>query len=99
MLLTFLASNPIFAIYEKMSRCNKWGMYMQDVKRYISPYHHSLDPVRDFEKHLEEAGFEKHVCEILHRRFTFPSFTVLKRKYFLQFFFFGLYEKENVFNI
>lgn len=54
---------------------------MQDVKRYISPYHHSLDPVRDFENHLEEAGFEKHVCEVLNRKFTFPSFNVLKREY------------------
>lgn len=81
MLLTFLASNPIFTIYERMSKSNKWGMYMQDVKRYISPYHHSLDPVRDFERYLEEAGFEKHVCEILGRKFTFPSFTVLKRMY------------------
>lgn len=51
---------------------------MQDVKRYISPYHHSKNPVQDFERYLEEAGFEKHICKILQRRFTFPNFTVLK---------------------
>lgn len=86
MLLTFLASNPIFTIYERMARSNKWGSYMKDVKRYISPYHRSLDPVREFEKHLEEAGFEKHVCEILDRKFTFPNFNILKRKYSHKFF-------------
>lgn len=80
MLISFLATNPIFTIYENMSKNNKWKPYMQNIKRYISPYHHSENPVQEFSEIVVDTGFECHLCKTIDRSYTFPNFTVLKRK-------------------
>lgn len=83
MLISFLATNPIYTIYENMSKCNKWKPYMQNIKRYISPYHRSENPAKEFSGILADTGFDCHLCKTIDRSYTFPNFTVLKRKFIL----------------
>ncbi|XP_044254916.1 juvenile hormone acid O-methyltransferase-like [Tribolium madens] len=79
MLLTFLASNPIYDIYEGMAKSNKWGPYMNNLKKYISPYHHSDDPETELENLLKKEGFITHLCRVENRLYTFPNFSVLSK--------------------
>lgn len=77
MLLAFLASNPIYDIYEGMAKSNKWEPYMNNLKKYISPYHHSEDPETELENLLKKEGFITHLCRVESRSYTFPNFSVL----------------------
>lgn len=77
MLLAFLASNPIYDIYENMAKSNKWAPYMHNVKKYISPYHHSEHPENELEDILKKEGFVSHLCRVEDRTYTFPSFQIL----------------------
>lgn len=63
-----------------MMKRSKWKEYMQDVKKYISPYHHCETPVKEFNDILNEAGFDCELCETVERGYTFPNFKLLKRK-------------------
>lgn len=80
MLLCFLASNPVFNIYEKMSENPKWKPYMSHIKRFLSPFHHSKDPEADMEKILSEIGFVSRFCRVQERTFTYRNLAVLKSK-------------------
>lgn len=76
-LLTFLANNPIYDIYETMAKSNKWAQYMTNVNKYISPYHHFEEPETELENILKKEGFIVHLCRAEKRAYTFPNFTVL----------------------
>lgn len=78
MLLSFLASNPVFNIYEKMSQNLKWKPYMKYMKQYLSPFHNSKNPEEDMEKILSEIGFVSRFCRVQERTFTFRNLEVLK---------------------
>ncbi|RZC33710.1 uncharacterized protein BDFB_004499 [Asbolus verrucosus] len=79
MLLTFLARNPIYDIYENMAKSNKWAPYMNNIKKYISPYHHLDNPENELENFLKKEGFISHLCRVEERSYTFPSFSVLSK--------------------
>lgn len=80
-LLVFLASNPVFHIYEAMGQSKRWGPYMQDYKKYISPYHFFDDPVEQAERYLEEAGFCIHLCRLENRNFTWLNVETMQSKF------------------
>lgn len=80
LLVCFIANNPIYSIYERMMKRSKWKQYMQDAKKYISPYYFCDSPVKEFANILSEAGFDCDLCETVERGYTFPNFKVLKRK-------------------
>ncbi|XP_017772157.1 PREDICTED: juvenile hormone acid O-methyltransferase-like [Nicrophorus vespilloides] len=78
-LLTFLANNPIFHIYEVMAKNPKWSHYMKNYELFISPYQHCEDPEKVFETMLIEEGFSVHQCKVVERNYTFPDMNVLKK--------------------
>lgn len=81
MLLSFIATNPIYSVYEKMFKMDKWKKYMQDVKKYISPLQHSKNPEEEYEKLLSDSGFTTRFCTVQDRKFTFTTAETFLRKY------------------
>lgn len=79
-LLTFLASNPIFEIYETLSKKGRWESYMENFKKYVSPYQKSKDPVGELETILKDVGYEILLCKAEERIYVYPNVTVLKSK-------------------
>lgn len=78
MLLTFLASNPIFEIYESLSKKGRWENYMENYKKYISPYQYSENPDKELQEILKSVGFEIHLCKVEERIYIYPNVAVLK---------------------
>ncbi|KAK4886611.1 hypothetical protein RN001_002882 [Aquatica leii] len=78
-LLTFLASNPIFEIYESLSKKGRWESYMENFKNYVSPYQYSEDPGKELEDILKEVGFEINLCKVDERIYIYPNVAVLKK--------------------
>lgn len=77
-LLTFLASNPIFEIYERLSKMGRWQSYMENFKKYVSPYQKSKDPVGELEDILKDVGFDIIICKAEERLYIYPNVAVLK---------------------
>lgn len=77
-LLVFLAQNPIFEIYKRMSESMKWAKYMTDVDRFISPYQYSKNAAEDFGSMLYASGFTDYSVEIREKLFIFEGVDVLK---------------------
>lgn len=78
MLLTFLASNPIFEIYESLSKSGRWESYMENFKNYVSPYQYSSNPDEELKVLLDEVGFQTEVCKVEERIYVYPNAAVLK---------------------
>lgn len=81
MLLAFLASNPVYDIYENMAKTKKWFPYMKNYKKYVSPYHYSKDPEFEMETLLKNQGFQTHLCKVENRSYVYPSFNILSSEY------------------
>ncbi|XP_046388551.1 juvenile hormone acid O-methyltransferase [Ischnura elegans] len=77
-LLVFLASSPIFDVYEHMASSPKWSKYTKDYENYISPYHHSKTPTQDLKNVMIDVGFQVLNCETRDRVFVFNEFQQLK---------------------
>ncbi|XP_059046274.1 juvenile hormone acid O-methyltransferase [Achroia grisella] len=56
-LLVFIGYHPIYEAYRILARNNKWSSWLQDVDRFISPYHDSQDPEKEIKKMMEEIGY------------------------------------------
>lgn len=80
-LLTFLATNPIFQVYEILAKDAKWSKYMKNVTKYISPYQNVPHPDNEFRDLLTEVGFEIEICKFIERTHVFDSVNVLKSEY------------------
>ncbi|XP_046988164.1 juvenile hormone acid O-methyltransferase-like [Schistocerca americana] len=52
----------VFAAYEEMAEEPRWKIYMEDVRKFVSPYQHSPDPAADLRQLLEAAGFQVLHC-------------------------------------
>jgi len=78
-LVTFLATNPIFDIYESLSKNGRWESYMENFKKYVSPYQNSENPETELEKLLKDVGFEVEVCKVEPRIYVYPNVAVLKK--------------------
>lgn len=77
-LLAFLASNPIFEIYNRMSQNPKWASYMTDVNAFISPYQYSKAPAEEFGSLLYASGFTEYSVELREQVFIFDGVDTLK---------------------
>ncbi|EDW90127.1 juvenile hormone acid O-methyltransferase [Drosophila yakuba] len=77
-LLAFLASNPVYEVYKILKTHEKWSPYMQDVERFISPLHHSLNPGEEFSQLLNDVGFVQHNVEIRNEVFVYEGVRTLK---------------------
>jgi juvenile hormone acid methyltransferase len=78
-LLVLLAKNPIFEIYDQMSRMWKWESYMRDVSKYISPYQFSQNPAKEFSQTISDAGFSNFEIDIREKVFIFSGMDNLKK--------------------
>ncbi|XP_067010242.2 juvenile hormone acid O-methyltransferase isoform X2 [Anabrus simplex] len=72
-LLVFLASCPIYTMYEALAKKPEWKEYMQDVSRFVSPYQHSEDPAEEFATLLHDVGFTSVDCKIRESCHEFDS--------------------------
>lgn len=80
-LLVFLAANPIFEVYKRLCLQSRWSPYMQDVKRYISPYQYSASPADELGGVLYAAGFGEYSVQVLERVFVYEGLDVLRSEY------------------
>ncbi|XP_055855264.1 juvenile hormone acid O-methyltransferase isoform X2 [Episyrphus balteatus] len=78
-LLVFLATNPIFDIYNIVSLNPKWAPYMKDVTSFISPLHCSKDPETEFSQMLEDAGFVDISVESRDKIFAYEGLDNIKQ--------------------
>lgn len=80
-LLTFLASNPIYDVYKNMAKNRKWKPYSKI--DFIAPYHGSSEPEKQLRKLISDNGFEVHVCKTENRIYTFPNMEIWRSKFSL----------------
>lgn len=80
MFLVFLAQNPVFDIYKRLSHCNRWSKYMVDVDRFISPYQYSKKPADEFGRLLHANGFTEYSVEVREKLFVFEGVDLLKSR-------------------
>uniref|UniRef100_A0AAG5D3Q7 Methyltransferase type 11 domain-containing protein n=1 Tax=Anopheles atroparvus TaxID=41427 RepID=A0AAG5D3Q7_ANOAO len=78
-LLVFLANNPIFDIYNQLSRSPKWSKYMYDVEKYISPYQYSENPASEIEDLLCTVGFQHYQIQVRDKLYIYEGLDNLKR--------------------
>ncbi|KFB41593.1 AGAP005256-PA-like protein [Anopheles sinensis] len=78
-LLVFLANNPIFDIYNQLSRSPKWSKYMYDVEKYISPYQYSENPASEIEDLLCTVGFQQYQIQVRDKLYVYEGLDNLKR--------------------
>lgn len=79
-LLVFLASNPIFTMYQRMAERTEWAEYMKDVDEFIPNYQNSSRPAEMFEAVCHSVGFEVIECTAPERSFTFQNVNTIKSK-------------------
>lgn len=77
-LLVFLAKNPLFTVYEKMSEKTEWQEYMKDVSNFVPVYQYKSDPAQIMSDLAEEVGFEIISCEAPMLEFVFENINYLK---------------------
>ncbi|CAG9762202.1 unnamed protein product [Ceutorhynchus assimilis] len=75
-LLSFLGTNPIFDVYQNISKKIIWAKYLRP--EMISPYHNCEDPGKVLKKMLLEIGFENCKCVVEDRQFIFPNLKLLE---------------------
>ncbi len=56
-LLMFVTSTNIFAVYDEMSKSEKWSKYMRDADLYVPIHQYAGNPVEDFQKLCQSVGF------------------------------------------
>nr|BAU79434.1 juvenile hormone acid O-methyltransferase [Planococcus kraunhiae] len=76
-LLIFLATSPIYRLYELLAASPKWSPYMKNYRDVISPYHYSADPVSDIKNLMQSVGFHVKECFCTPTSYTVPSKQVL----------------------
>ncbi|KAH1022079.1 hypothetical protein HUJ04_011533 [Dendroctonus ponderosae] len=71
LLMSFLGTNPIYDVYESMSRNIQWASYFR--KEMVSPYHNCKNAKQKVTKLLQEAGFQDLRCVVEDRQHVFTS--------------------------
>ncbi|KAL5279446.1 jhamt family protein [Megaselia abdita] len=77
-LLAFLASNPVFDVYKKLSLTEKWAPYMKDLDRFIAPLQYCENPGEEYEKYMMETGFKSYSVEVRQQIFIYEGTDNLK---------------------
>lgn len=81
-LLMFIASSAVFEVHEQMSRSSKWGKYMTDVNRFLSPYLHSKDPANQLSNLFRDCNFSDYRTENRVKVFSYDDYNDFKSKLF-----------------
>jgi juvenile hormone acid methyltransferase len=70
-LLLIVATHDIFEVMKIMAQDFRFAQYIQDVKKYISPFNDSAQPRKELRTLLKNIGFEVHHCSL--RETTYSS--------------------------
>lgn len=79
-LISFMTNNPIFEIYERLANDPKWSIYMEDVKKFVTPYQHSKNAVKEISDYLEKSMFTKYKVVERDRIFIYQNINILRGK-------------------
>ncbi|XP_075974319.1 juvenile hormone acid O-methyltransferase-like [Anticarsia gemmatalis] len=77
--LIYLACSPVFDVYRILARKNKWATKLQDVEKYVSPYHDSTEPDKEIIKIMEEVGFDDIDVECKEMVFEYNDVDMLRK--------------------
>ncbi|KAI9555670.1 farnesoic acid O-methyltransferase [Daphnia sinensis] len=77
-LLVFLASNPIFTMYERMAERTEWAEYMKDVAEYVPHYQYAARPAEMFASICRSVGLQVVECTAQERSFSFQNINIVK---------------------
>lgn len=77
-LLVFLAFNPAFDVYKKMSLMEEWAPYMKDVDKYVAPLQNCPNPQEKVEQYMMEVGFKSYSVEMRENKFVYEGTDILK---------------------
>jgi juvenile hormone acid methyltransferase len=73
-LIVFLVHTPLYDIYEKLSKFDRYRRYMRDVRKFISPYHYERSRATELvRKYAEGAGLNVEHCESREKIFIYES--------------------------
>lgn len=72
-LLMLLAKHPLYDAYKRQSQDIRWGKYMDNVDRVITPYQYSIDPEAEFRNLLSECGFTECDVRVKDKTHNFES--------------------------
>ncbi|XP_045447625.1 juvenile hormone acid O-methyltransferase-like [Melitaea cinxia] len=76
--LVFMGQWPMFDVYRTLSRSTKWKLWMEDVERFISPYHDCQEPEKKVKQLMTSIGFTSVEVKCLQKTFVYPDLDVLK---------------------
>ncbi|KAJ8730693.1 hypothetical protein PYW08_002106 [Mythimna loreyi] len=79
--MIFLAGAPVFDVYRVLARNNKWSKWLQNVDRYVSPYHDSKEPEKEVKKMLEKIGFVDYDVQCKNSVYVYEDLHVLRRAF------------------
>ncbi|KAG5674680.1 hypothetical protein PVAND_004632 [Polypedilum vanderplanki] len=77
-IIAFLTYTPLFDIYERLSRMNKYKQFMSDVKNFISPYHYEKRPLDVVKSYCNENGLIVKHIELREKTFYYQNYSHLK---------------------
>ncbi|XP_072747975.1 juvenile hormone acid O-methyltransferase-like [Anoplolepis gracilipes] len=63
-LLMFVASHDVYEVMKILAQDSRFAPYIQDVRKYISPFNDSNHPCKELRKLLENIGFEIYQCSL-----------------------------------
>ncbi|XP_053612919.1 juvenile hormone acid O-methyltransferase [Plodia interpunctella] len=76
--LIFCGRNPIFDVYRTLSKRSIWRPWLENVDRFISPYHDSEDPEKEITQMLDNIGFRDIYVTCKKKHFVFDSADAIK---------------------
>lgn len=79
-LLVVAVDAPCFCVLQHLASDSKWGKYMKDGSKYISPNRSSKNPDIDFEHMLRDCLFSSYHVEIREMKFEFDHISQMKGK-------------------
>lgn len=82
MMLTIIAKSDNYIVLKKMTKYEKWSLYMQDFDQNSFPYQFSDSPKELLEKHLLENRFDIHHIDIEMKSFKFTKLDFNSEKLF-----------------
>nr|XP_018917314.1 PREDICTED: juvenile hormone acid O-methyltransferase-like isoform X1 [Bemisia tabaci] len=78
-LFLFLATSPIYNLFETISTYPRWSKYMTDVKKMLSPFHGRTDPCAEVRHLAKTLNFQDIKCTLQNSTYEFPSMAALMK--------------------
>jgi len=80
-LLMFLISSNTIAVYDEMSKTQKWSKYMKDIELYIPPHQYVGNPIDDFQQICQSVGFAYSNVQIRESPYFYENYEEYKNLY------------------